>query len=88
MGTTATLRIDDLPAPWPTGRQITLECPHGTTQLAAISPEGEVPSAEQFGVKAALLKHYRERCCPCIQHLWRQHFGCALGELVVAQGEP
>ena len=85
---TAALRIDDLPAPWPTGRQITLECPHGTTQLAAISSEGEVTSAEQFGVKAALLEHYREQRCRCVRDLWTEHFDCALGELVVARGAP
>ncbi len=86
MGGTATLRIDDLPTPGPPRRLITLDCAHGTTRLASMGAASGAPSSDELAVRLALLKHYRQERCHCIRPLCRQHFGCELGEVVLARG--
>ena len=84
----ATLRIDDLSTLGPTGRRVTVDCEHGSTQLASVSTAGELDGADAFMVKVVLVKHYYQQRCCCLRSLWRQHFGCELGERVVVRGKP
>ena len=84
--TTATLRIDDLPALGPTGRQVTIDCEHGATQVASVSTAGAGCGADGFLIKVVLIKHFYQQRCRCLHQLWRRHLGGKLGEVVLARG--
>ena len=87
MGTTATLRIDDLPEPGAPRRLVTVDCPHGTTRLVSVREAGESAN-DPLVVGVAFVKHYRRHRCDCLRRLWRRHFGCELGDVAVVRGAP
>ncbi len=85
---TATLTITPIAELGPTGRYVLLDCEHGTTRVLGANAEGGVQLEEADLVRAALARHYGEERCRCIQHLWREHFGCPLGEIALAVEQP
>ena len=64
-GTTATLRIDDLPEPGAPRRLVTVDCPHGTTRLVSVREAGE-SARDPLVVGVAFVKHYRRHRCHCL----------------------
>ena len=84
----ATLTKTPLPALGPTGRRLEIDCPHGTTGITTANAEGGLVVTDEDSVRLALARHFAEERCRCIRKLWREYFGCPLGEIPLVRGAP
>jgi hypothetical protein len=68
------------------GRRIVVDCCHGTTR-GWLGGDGPHPISVDDIIRLLLARHADEQpACRCIAALWKEYFGCPLGEIVLVRG--
>jgi hypothetical protein len=71
----------------PAWRRVEVDCRHATTGVSYANGDA-VQFTDADMARVALARHHGEEGCRCTRKLWREYFGCPLGEIALVVGQP